>query len=310
MVHEMRRMPPDIVSRVLSIFSLIIALGAIALLLLNFRLKDNRDELQMTFEQHLAANAHEFTKTQSELERKHQAALDKHVQSIDAWNSQLNAAVESFRSDANTLLSQIEDDNRLSEQQRLFSYQAVLKDLESRLAAMEPPLDLSKHPDSATEASDQVSDPADLLPEISSDDAIASSDTTSLRLVTSSLRPSSEQVTLVVLENLSDEPTEIQSVRFRPMSRFPLSLDSDPVKSAIRISFSPSDNTSTKPGYHGVYAQDLETPVVIPAGQRTTLRFTITDPQHNGWGFAGSLLLGYNDQESLAIDSGRVIFTP
>ena len=65
MVYEMRRMPTDIVSRVLSIFSLIIALGAIALLLLNFRLKENRDDLQMTFEQHLAANTHEFTKTHS-----------------------------------------------------------------------------------------------------------------------------------------------------------------------------------------------------------------------------------------------------
>ena len=78
----------------------------------------------------------------------------------------------------------------------------------------------------------------------------------------------------------------------------------------VTIPFASVDNTSKRDGFHGIYDRHLVTPIRVPAGESLTLRMTIEDADHEGWGFTGKLMLDYNAPESLVGEAARVAFVP
>ena len=107
----------------------------------------------------------------------------------------------------------------------------------------------------------------------------------------------------------------VKRIRFRPTSDFQATGDGS--FSALRvndelitIAFAPSDNTSTKPGHHGIYIRTLSQPVRIPAGETVNLRLVIDNAKHRGWGLQGEVDVEYDDGQVLKVNAARVRFEP
>ena len=128
------------------------------------------------------------------------------------------------------------------------------------------------------------------------------------------MRPANGDFTLIRIENNSSEDAEIYRLQFQPVSDFrvdsPESLSEAGTDQVTTISYSAADNTSTKPGHHGIYDRTLTDRIRVPAGQAVTVRLIIEDKTFVGWGFAGNLLVQYNAQDPLVVKSARVRFAP
>lgn len=134
-----------------------------------------------------------------------------------------------------------------------------------------------------------------------------------LQVVNTVLRPGTGNTTLVVFKNTSEQDALISRMRFRPESGFEskgtVELDPNTVPSnVVTMVYSEDDNTSLKPGKHGVYDRTFSRPIRVKAGEQLTLRVLIDDASWQGWGFVGTLLIDYGDAQKLLVKSARVAF--
>ena len=112
-----------------------------------------------------------------------------------------------------------------------------------------------------------------------------------LQLATTSLRPGVDDGTLLRIENEGTSDALITRVRFKPESDFQVDAAAQETsvlkttEEVLTIAFNSSDNTSNKPGMHGIYDRTIGTPIRIPAGESLTVRVLIEDPKSHRLGF-------------------------
>ncbi len=243
----------------------------------------------------------------------------------------IERALASFRQDASELLVQIEDRERTANLERQVAFQQAIDDLPAKLAAAAPAADGSAASEKPTgletagltPPANAVASDETAAGETAGDEANAARSAAKLtematahglRVVTTVLRPGTGNTTLIEVANEGDQEAEIDRIRFRPESEFQNSdkLELDPdvasTSSITTIIYDSSDNTSKKPGYHGIYDRQLQNAIRIPAGERVTLRVMIQDPDHVGWGFTGKLVLSSRAEDTLTVESARIVF--
>lgn len=301
-------MQVDLSSRIISVISLLVAIGAIGYVYTQHEMSGTRDELLTKFDEQLQLKAGEYTTARESMDAKYTQALERQDARMESWNAQLNEAIAAVRQDADLLFSKIASDEESAAEQRQLAFREALDDLPERVAAStDSPVNISPP---------ENSDAADEAPEIGSGAALDQlADNAHLRILNTVLKPGTGNTTLIEIENDSDEDALIDRIRFRPEAQFEFSdspeVSPEVVDSTITtITYDDADNTSTKPGYHGIYDRRFSEPIRLPAGERMTLRVTILDSEHEGWGFAGKLVLNYNTKEILSIDAARVAFVP
>jgi hypothetical protein len=135
-----------------------------------------------------------------------------------------------------------------------------------------------------------------------------------LQLATTSLRPGTNDGTLIRVENEGTKDALIKRIRFKPEADFQLDSTEQQnsvfkaTEDVVTIAFNSSDNTSSKPGMHGVYDRTISAPIRVPAGESVTVRILIEDPSHLGWGFTGKMVIDYEGQSPLTVETARVPF--
>jgi hypothetical protein len=298
----------DLTSRILSVASLVVALGSVAFLYMQSRVVGTRDELVKQFNTELTEQARAFDVARTNMEAKLQTALDNDNTRMEGWNTQLNDALSAFRTDATSLLAQIEANEKTASEQRQQAFRTALETYDERLAgnSTESASDLNGPTNQA--------DAADTVPELKGSGATTpQAEMASLRLANTVLKPGTGNTTLMVIQNGSDQDALIERIRFRPVSVFQTtdSLDLAPDASSTSVttvSYDLTDNTSKQAGHHGIYDRMLTDKIRVPAGESVTLRVVINDKQNEGWGFTGKLVLDYDGKEPLTVESARIAF--
>lgn len=321
-------MQVDLSSRIISVISLLVAIGAIGYVYTQHEMSGTRDELLAKFDDQLQLQAEKYATARENMDAKYTQALERQDARMESWNAQLNDAIAAVQQDANQVLTKIESEEAAAAQQRQLAFRAALDDLPQRLAAAtdngsnggdsldRDAMDSAAEISPPSNADVAESDAADEAPEIGAGSVLDQlADNAHLRIVTTVLKPGTGNTTLIEIENDGEEEALIDRIRFRPEAQFEFSdtteVSPEVVDGTITtITYDDADNTSTKPGYHGIYDRMLGEPIRLPAGERLTLRVTILDSEHQGWGFAGKLVLNYNTKEVLSIDAARVAFVP
>jgi hypothetical protein len=304
-------------SRVLSILSLGIAIAATAYAYYQHRSATPNEQLAGLVDEEFAKRDSSFTTAHAELKQQFETALDKQDQRMEQWNAQLTSAIQLFRQDGDALLKRLEDDEQLASQQRQQAFREELARYDERAPADESVSDALAGPanqsDQQPEGGDveQATTAAETAAVEAADEGNSTLNMARLKVVTTALRPGSQDPALIVIENDGSQDALIERIRFRPESEFDATEGQDAQASSVStttIVYEPSDNTSERRGYHGIYDRQLQQKIRIPAGESLTLRVVIHDPRYEGWGFSGRLRLEYNGAEPLSVDSARVTF--
>jgi hypothetical protein len=127
------------------------------------------------------------------------------------------------------------------------------------------------------------------------------------------MRPTSAEGIMITLRNETDEEAIVERLRFVPQKDFKApdaSIMADEVSRVTTFRYSAADNTSQRPGFHGVYDHRLTQPLRIPPRDSVTLRMVIAEPKHAGWGLAGQLTIDYNarDKSPLVVNEAHLVF--
>ncbi len=287
-------------SRALSVVSLALAVGAVIYLSMNKRQLDQlpvqmRNELGSQFAEQTKDNEQKQAELQTQYETLMKSFNDRLAQQ---WSDQLGRGLEKFQQDADQLLQKIE----LSESQATEKRQQAFREQLESLAATAAP----ESAESAAAANDKNPQP----------NANPAAALAVLQLADTRLRPTGGDGTLIRIENSSAEDALITRVRFKPEADFQVTANEGDVsimkgaESVVTLAFNSSDNTSTKPGMHGLYDRSVATPIRVPAGGQVTFRVMIENPTHTGWGLTGKLVVDYNGQDPLVVNAARVVFQP
>ena len=306
----------DWTSRIISVVSGLVALIAMGLATNQKPVVPQTSELITEFEQALKQESDLYTKQKVLLENEFRSSLQANDNRMQGWNDQIVSALNQFEQDAQNLVDQIAATERQAKEQRVTAFRqeiATIRQLTARKnqaaveANLESPAQDTANQDTAnqdTANQDTGSETHETPPA-----TIAQ-----LTVAESVMRPANGDFTLIRIENNSSEDAEIYRLQFQPVSDFrvdsPESLTEAGTDQVTTISYSAADNTSTKPGHHGVYDQTLTDRIQVPAGQAVTVRLIIEDKTFVGWGFAGNLLVQYNAQDPLVVKSARVRFAP
>jgi hypothetical protein len=150
-------------------------------------------------------------------------------------------------------------------------------------------------------------------PTASSEAVLATSGGAVLRLANTVMRPTSAEGIMITLRNETDEEAIVERLRFVPQKDFKApdaSIMAEEVSRVTTFRYSAADNTSQRPGFHGVYDHRLTQPLRIPPRDSVTLRMVIAEPKHAGWGLAGQLTIDYNarDKSPLVVNEAHLVF--
>jgi hypothetical protein len=322
----------DWTGRAIAVVSLLVAGGTAAYVLMLQQDNGQNETALRSLDTKLAEIANKYEQSQADLAARYTASLERHDGRLEGWNTQLNDAVKAFQSDATSLLAKMEQDERQASENREVVFRQTLADLPVDAADDVNGVQRAVAEISQDDTSTALNPPANAAAgdAVSAGDAEASgtgnpfSDDelfdkqarvagAELKLLNTVLKPGTGNTTLIELQNDGSEPALIARIRFRPESDFenqdPLDLDPKVVGDTVAtIAYSPSDNTSLRPGFHGIYDRTLSQPIRVPAGEKATVRVVIESMEHEGWGFAGTLVLNYNDGERIVVPSARVAF--
>ncbi|MFM7070706.1 MAG: hypothetical protein ACKO23_02435, partial [Gemmataceae bacterium] len=285
-----------------------------------------RESLVAEFRAELSKQADDFRNEREELEQTYQDALDRQDKRLEGWNGQLTGALQKFDADAQSMLKQLADTERQASEERQTTFRQYLADLPTgpSRAAVANDAGAAAGPDlrgpagespSSRVTSDQpqpaVSNGSAPSEAVAS--AVASAGGAVLRLANTVMRPTSAEGIMITLRNETDEEALVERVRFVPQKDFKApdaSILADEVSRVTTFRYSAADNTSQRPGYHGVYDHRLSKPLRIPARDSVTLRMVIADPSHAGWGLAGQLTIDYNarDKSPLVVNEAHLVF--
>lgn len=291
---EQQRPAVDWTGRILSIVSLVVAIGVGGYVVTQGQVASTRDELLTKFGQELQGMIAAHEEKRNALEKEFTDSLDRNDERMNQWNNQLVSAINTFDRDAKQLLEEISTAETRASEDRLAEFKRELVTLR-KLAVNAPSQTRSAEEDST----DDTNQPDDSQ--------------LAVHTVLKVIPPETQDDTLIRIENSTDEDALIQRIQFRPESDFRVAsndagADYSDTDSVLVFQFDASDNTSTKPGHHGVYDRRLSNPIRILAGETMTLRVVIAGGEHLGWGFAGQLRLLYNSDEPLLIKTARVYF--
>ena len=321
----------DWTSRIISVVSGLVAVIAIGLAMTQQPVVPQTSELITEFEQALKKESDLYAKQKVVLENEFRSSLQANDNRMKGWNDQIVSALNQFEQDAQNLVDQIAATERQAKEQRVTAFRqeiATIRQLTAREnqsaveATPESPNQDPANQDTANQdpANQDTAnqDPANQDP-ANQDTASETNETqpptiAQLTVAESVMRPANGDFTLIRIENNSSEDAEIYRLQFQPVSDFrvdsPESLSEAGTDQVTTISYSAADNTSTKPGHHGIYDRTLTDRIRVPAGQAVTVRLIIEDKTFVGWGFAGNLLVQYNAQDPLVVKSARVRFAP
>ena len=334
-------MNTDWSSRLLSVVSLLVSLGLGSYFMSQNRAAsegavETRESLVAEFRAELGKQADDFRNEREELEQTYQDALDRQDKRLDGWNGQLTSALEKFDADAQTLLKQMADNERQASDQRQTAFRQQLADLSTGVnrAAVAtdagtgspagPELHSPAGPELHSPAGPELRGPAGDIassrvtsdqpqPTASSEAALSTSGGAVLRLANTVMRPTSAEGIMITLRNETDEEAIVERLRFVPQKDFKApdaSIMADEVSRVTTFRYSAADNTSQRPGFHGVYDHRLTQPLRIPPRDSVTLRMVIAEPKHAGWGLAGQLTIDYNarDKSPLVVNEAHLVF--
>ncbi|MDG2380794.1 MAG: hypothetical protein P8N76_03900 [Pirellulaceae bacterium] len=296
----------DWTSRIISVVSGLVAVIAIGLAMTQQPVVPQTSELITEFEQALKKESDLYAKQKVVLENEFRSSLQANDNRMKGWNDQIVSALNQFEQDAQNLVDQIAATERQAKEQRVTAFRQEIATIR-QLTARENQSAVEATPESPNQ------DPAN------QDTASETNETqpptiAQLTVAESVMRPANGDFTLIRIENNSSEDAEIYRLQFQPVSDFrvdsPESLSEAGTDQVTTISYSAADNTSTKPGHHGIYDRTLTDRIRVPAGQAVTVRLIIEDKTFVGWGFAGNLLVQYNAQDPLVVKSARVRFAP
>ena len=290
---EQQRQSVDWTGRILSIVSLVIAVGIGGYVVTQGQVAGTRDELLTKFGQELQGMITVHEEKRNALENTFTDSLDRNDKRMNDWNNQLVTAINSFDRDAKQMLDQIAAAESRASENRLAEFKKEMVELR-KLAVNDPGESQSSEKDSPTGAT--------------SPDATQFAVHTVLKVIP----PDTQDQALIQIENSTEEDALIQRIQFKPEADFRVQSsdaadDYANIDSILVFPFYTSDNTSTKPDHHGLYDRKLTNPIRIPAGETLTMRVVITD-DYPGWGFVGQLRLVYNSDEPLLIKTARVHF--
>lgn len=328
-------MNTDWSSRLLSVVSLLVSLGLGSYFISQNRAAseaavETRESLVAEFRAELGKQADDFRNEREELEQTYQDALDRQDKRLDGWNGQLTGALEKFDADAQALLKQMADNERQASDQRQTVFRQQLADLATGVNRAAVATDTgsdagsSAGPELRSPAGPELRSPAGDIassrvtsdqpqPAASSEAALATSGGAVLRLANTVMRPTSAEGIMITLRNETDEEAIVERLRFVPQKDFKApdaSIIADEVSRVTTFRYSAADNTSQRPGFHGVYDHRLTKPLRIPPRDSVTLRMVIAEPKHAGWGLAGQLTIDYNarDKSPLVVNEAHLVF--
>jgi hypothetical protein len=313
-----RRSGVDSTGRVLSIMSLCVAIASVAYVYYQHRTGAPNEPLVSALEKELAEHASGFTTARQEMKQQFETALNKQDERMENWNSQLTGAIEAFRQDGEALLKRVADDEQLASQQRQQAFRDELAELAQPTGTGDD-AGANELSGPRNQSSSGETDPETSPSDVAAADTDASSDRDALlgvaRLIAvkTALRTGDHDPRLIVIENEGHQDALIERIRFRPESDFEaaetrgaqVDVGASPTTTIV---YGPSDNTSQRAGYHGIYDRQLQEKIRVRAGESLTLRVNIDDARYEGWGFAGRLVLDYNGSEPLSVESARVAF--
>lgn len=288
--------PADWLSRIVSVISLAVAIGAVIYLRMNHnqlvKLPETlRSDFQGRLTEETAKYEQAYQQKQAGLESRVEQVLESHDKWLtQQWNAQIGDALDTFKQDADQLLQEIETNATAAHEARQLAFRQQLLSFNSTAEDTSPTAETSEG---------QSPSPAP-------DDSLAALHTVQ--------RPTNDTQALIRIENSGSEEAVITRVRFAPQTDFRVAAGEQNVsilngaEDIVTLAYGSSDNTSSKSGMHGLYDRTMTEPIRVPAGGALTFRVLIEDPSHVGWGFAGKLVLDYNGQEPLVVDSARVFF--
>ena len=297
----------DWTSRTFAILSLFIAIGAGGYVFVQDQDESNftQNELVGEFRTALQTESDAFSKQRQALQNEFQSSLRANDQRMTDWNDQIVKALNEFEADAQQLVDQLTAAEERAIQERTTAFRQEIATLR-QLASSKP--DRSGNV-TTSETTPQDTDAAATPSEPTSEPLTT---TANLILAESVMRPASGDYTLIHVENNGKEEAVIHRLQFRPVADFRVE-SSDTLSDAgtdtiTTITYSKADNTSTKPGHHGIYDRTLTDPIRVPAGADITFRVVIQDVDYVSWGFTGKLMLEYNSDNPLVVDTARIRF--
>ncbi len=291
---DQQRQSVDWTGRILSIASMVVAIGIGAYVVTQGQVTSTRDELLTKFGQELQGMITVHEEKRNALQKEFTDSLDRNDERMNTWNNQLVTAMDNFDTDAKRMLQDLSAAETRASENRLADFQKEM--IELRRLAVRSPNEKSSTDDGSSDEGDQP-------------------DSTQLAVhtVLKVIPPDTQNEALIRIENDTDEDALIQRIQFKPESDFRVeasdaTTDYSGVDSFLLFPFDSSHNSSTKAGHHGLYDRKLSDPIRIAAGETMTMLVVIRGDDHIGWGFAGQLRLVYNSDEPLLIKTARVHF--
>ena len=294
-------------SRTIAILSLFIAIGAGGYAILEDPNENDvtQDKLIDEFKTALQTESDTFSKQRQALQNEFQSSLRANDQRMTDWNGQIVNALNGFEADAQQLVDQLAEAEKRAIQNRTTAFRqeiATLRQLSTSQPDPKGNITTNETTAQDTNAAATIDNP--------NREILATS--ANLILAESVMRPASGDYTLIHVENNGKEEAIIHRLQFRPVADFRVE-SSDTINDAgtdtiTTIAYSQADNTSTKPGHHGIYDRTLTEPIRVPAGEAITFRVVIQDVNYVGWGFTGNLMLEYNSDNPLVVDTARIRF--
>jgi hypothetical protein len=304
------RYRPDWPSRVLAIFSLIMAGIAVGYVVLQGQLEFTQQALEKQFNQrlqdHLAQRQPEWNALISDLRTSTDAIKVATAQDIQqfltAQESQIDQAVTQALHDQqgsyDTLATQ--HDRRLQALERQMG----------RLELARPNVpDAEGAPANGTVANRTATAQEAQRPDGSAggNGAVGSSSAADQQATQTGATNSAKTIDVQPteydaqfrVENLGQEPASIDRLRFVPTSYAAVNrLTLGPAPESVQqYVFAKTDNSSEASGEHGVYEMSLSAPLRVGANQSVTARLAIDNSVHDGWALIGDLILYQGDRE-------------
>ncbi|MFO0914651.1 MAG: hypothetical protein U0795_16965 [Pirellulales bacterium] len=290
------RYQQDWPSRVLAIFSLILASLALGYVVLQGQFAVTQEAMVKQFDQRLqdqlAQRQPEWTALVSDLRQSQESYKDNNSKELDK-----------FLADANDRIQQAVADALADRQEK---YQTLVAQQDKRLQTMEESIHRVTTARPAVPADSAVAQgaaaqsaggqgsgsqaAAGQQPAAASGDGIAPA--TATEPVVLDVEPTTYDAELVVV-NRGTKPVSIDRLHFVPtdfLSTGKLVMEPTPA-TATSLTFATTDNSSASSGDHGVYDMRLPSPMTLQPGDRVMLRVGIDNAKHQGWALVGDLTL-------------------
>lgn len=299
------RYQQDWPSRVLAIFSLILASLALGYVVLQGQFAVTQEAMVKQFDQRLqdqlAQRQPEWTALVSDLRQSQESYKDNNSKELEKFLTEANDRIQQTVADA------------LSDRQE--QYQTLVAQQDKRLQTMEEsihrvttarpavPADSAVAQGSAAQGTGgqgtggqgtggqgSGSPAAAGQQPAAGGDGIAPASAT--EPVVLDVEPTTYDAELIVV-NRGTKPVSIDRLHFVPtdfLSTGKLVMEPTPA-TATSLTFATTDNSSASSGDHGVYDMRLPSPMTLQPGDRVMLRVGIDNAKHQGWALVGDLTL-------------------